>query len=56
MVAFHTVLKFLVGHILAGAVVILGTLFVTFVCYVVGLATAPDSFETPVAEIPFSSR
>ncbi len=53
MVTFHTVLKFLVGHILAGAVVILGTLLVTFVCYVVGLATAPEGIDTPVAEIPF---
>ena len=52
MVTFHTVLKFLVGHILAGAVVILGTLFVTFVCYVAGLATAPHGIDTPVAEIP----
>jgi hypothetical protein len=53
MVTFHSVLKFLVGHILAGAVVMLGTLFITFVCYVVGLATAPEGIDTPVAEIPF---
>ena len=52
MVTFHTVLKFLVGHILAGAVVIVGTLFVTFLCYVIGLATAPEGIDTPVAEIP----
>jgi len=52
MVTFHTVLKFIVGHVLAGAVVILGTLLVTFVCYVVGLATAPHGIDTPVAEIP----
>ena len=53
MMTFHTVLKFLVGHILAGAVVILGTLFVAFVCYVVGLATASEGIDIPVAEIPF---
>ena len=52
MITFHTVLKFLVGHILAGAVVILGTLLVTFVCYIIGLATASGGIDTPVAEIP----
>ncbi|MDB6021605.1 MAG: hypothetical protein JWQ04_1462 [Pedosphaera sp.] len=52
MVTFHTVLKFLVGHILAGAVIILGTLLFTFVCYVAGLATAPHGIDTPVAVIP----
>jgi hypothetical protein len=52
MVTFHTVVKFLVGHILAGAVVILGTLFVTFVCYIIGLATASGGIDTPMAEIP----
>ena len=52
MVTFHTVLKFLVGHILAGAVVVLGTLLVTFVSYIIGLATAPDGIDTPMAEIP----
>jgi drug/metabolite transporter superfamily protein YnfA len=51
-VTFHTVLKFIVGHVLAGAVVILGTLFVTFVCYIVALATAPHGIDTPVAVIP----
>jgi hypothetical protein len=49
----HTALKFIVGHVLAGAVIILGTLFVTFVCYIVGLASAPQGIDTPVAEIPF---
>ena len=53
MVTFHTTLKFLVGHILAGAVVIFGTLFVTFVCYVLGLTTAVHGIEMPAAEIPF---
>jgi hypothetical protein len=52
MITFHTVLKFMVGHILAGAVVILGTLLVTFVCYIIGLATASEGIGTPVAEIP----
>jgi hypothetical protein len=52
MVTLHTALKFVVGHVLAGAVVILGTLFVTFVCYVFGLATAPHGIDTPVAVIP----
>jgi len=41
-----------VGHVLAGAVVILGTLFFTLVCYVVGLATAPDGIDSPVAVLP----
>jgi hypothetical protein len=52
MVKFHTTLKFIVGHVLAGAVVILGTLLVTFVCYIIGLATAPDGIDTPMAVIP----
>ena len=52
MVTLHTVLKFVVGHVLAGAVVIFGTLLVTFVCYVIGLATAPHGIDTPVAVIP----
>jgi hypothetical protein len=52
MVAFHTSLKFVVGHVLAGAVVIFGTLLVTLVCYIIGLATAPDGIDTPVAVIP----
>lgn len=52
MVTSHTILKFIVGHALAGAVVILGTLFVALVCYIVGLATAPQGIDTPVAVIP----
>jgi hypothetical protein len=52
MVTFHTALKFVVGHVLAGAVVILGTLLVALVCYVIGLATAPHGIDTPVAVIP----
>jgi hypothetical protein len=52
MVTFHTILKFIVGHVLAGAVVILGTLLVTSVCYMVGLATAPQGIDTPVGVIP----
>lgn len=52
-VTFHSVLKFIVGHVLAGAVVILGTLLVTLVCYIVGLATDSKGLDTPVAEIPF---
>jgi len=52
MVSFHTALKFIVGHILAGATIILGTLLVTVVCYVVGLTNDPHGIDTPVAEIP----
>jgi len=52
MVTFHTILKFIVGHVLAGAVVILGTLLVTLVCYLVGLATAPQGIDTPAAVLP----
>ena len=52
MVTLHTALKFVVGHVLAGAVVILGTLFVALVCYVIGLATAPHGIDTPMAMIP----
>lgn len=52
MVTFHTILKFIVGHVLAGAVVILGTLLVTLVCYIVGLATTPQGIDTPAAVIP----
>ena len=52
MVTFHTILRFIVGHVLAGAVVILGTLLVTLVCYIVGLATARQGIDTPVAVIP----
>lgn len=40
MLTLHTTLKLIVGHILAGAVVILGTLLVTLACYIIGLATA----------------
>lgn len=40
------------GHVLAGAGVILGTLAVTFVFYVTGLATAPHGIDTPVAVVP----
>jgi hypothetical protein len=49
MATFHSVLKFLVGHILAWAVVILGTLGVTLAGYVWGLSTTPDAMDTPVA-------
>ena len=52
MISFHTILKFIVGHVLAGAVVILGTLLVTLVCYVVGISTTPDGIDTPAAEVP----
>ena len=52
MVTFYSVLKFMAGHVLAGAVVILGTLFATLIFYVVGLATAPNGIDTPVAVIP----
>jgi hypothetical protein len=52
MVSSHTVLKFIAGHVLAGAVVILGTLIVTLVGFVIGLATAPQGIDTPVAVIP----
>ncbi len=52
MVTFHTALKFVVGHVLAGAVVILGTLLVALACYVIGLATAPHGIDTPAAVIP----
>jgi hypothetical protein len=52
MVTLHTGLKFVVGDVLAGAVVILGTLLVTGVCYLFGLATAPRGIDTPVAVIP----
>lgn len=52
MVTLHSALKFVAGHVLAGAVIILGTLFVTFACYVIGLATAPHGIDTPVAVIP----
>jgi hypothetical protein len=49
MATFHSVLKFLVGHILAGAVVILGTLGVMLAGYAWGLSTTPDAMDTPVA-------
>lgn len=52
MVTFHTILKFIIGHVLAGATVILGALLVTMVCYIIGLATAPQGIDTPVAVIP----
>jgi hypothetical protein len=52
MATFHTILKFVAGHILAGAVIIFGTLFVAFVCYLAGLATAPQGIATPFAVIP----
>ena len=52
MVTLHSGLKFVVGHVLAGAVVILGTLLVTFVCYLLGLATAPAGIDNPIAMIP----
>jgi Na+/H+ antiporter NhaB len=52
MVTLHTTLKFIVGHVLAGAVVILGTLLVALICYLIGLATAPHGIDTPVAVIP----
>ena len=49
----HTILKFIVGHVLAGAVVIFGTLLVALVCYIIGLARAAHGIDTPAAEIPF---
>jgi hypothetical protein len=52
MITLHTTLKFIVGHVLAGAVVILGTLLVALVCYIIGLAAAPHGIDTPVAVIP----
>ncbi|MGZ4974156.1 MAG: hypothetical protein ACXWDN_15450 [Limisphaerales bacterium] len=52
MATFHTALKFVVGHVLAGAVVIIGTLLVTLACYIVGIATATHGIDTPVAVIP----
>jgi drug/metabolite transporter superfamily protein YnfA len=52
MVKFHTILKLLVRHVLAGAIIILGTLFVAFAIYAVGLLTSSDGIDTPVAEIP----
>ena len=52
MVTLHTTLKFVVGHVLAGAVVILGTLLVTLLCYIISLATAPHGIDTPMAVIP----
>lgn len=52
MVTLHTALKFVVGHFLAGAIVILGTLLVTCMCYLIGLANAPHGIDTPVAMIP----
>ena len=45
-------MKFVAGHTLAGAVVILGTLMVTLVFYVIGLASSPQGIETPVAVLP----
>jgi hypothetical protein len=52
MVTFHTALKFTIGHVLAGGVAILGTLLVTLVCYIIGLATASHGIDTPMAVIP----
>lgn len=52
MVTFHTILKFIVGHVLAGAAVILGTLSVACGSYLVGLATAPGGIDNPVGVIP----
>jgi len=48
----HLILKFVVGHVLAGAVLILGTLFFALVCYMVGLATTSQGIDSPVAVIP----
>jgi hypothetical protein len=45
-------MKFVLGHVLAGAALIVGTLSVTFMCYIVGLTKSSDSFDTPAAEIP----
>ena len=42
----------MVGHVLAGATVILGTLLVTAVGYFAGLVTSPGGIENPVAVIP----
>jgi hypothetical protein len=41
MVKSNTNIKFMVGHALAGAVVILGTLLVAAIGYIMGLASAP---------------
>ena len=41
----------MVGHGLAGAVVILGTLLVTAVCYISGLGAEPHGMNTPVAVV-----
>jgi hypothetical protein len=40
------------GHILAGAVIISGTLLFTLVCYFFGLATSSYGIDTPAAVIP----
>ncbi|HTL18787.1 MAG TPA: hypothetical protein VL793_16235 [Patescibacteria group bacterium] len=45
-------MKFIGGRVLAGAVVILGTLLMTLVCYAFALATAPNGIDTPAAVIP----
>ena len=50
MVTTQSVLKFIIGHVLAGAVVISGTLLVAFVCYIIGLTTAAGGIDTPPAE------
>jgi hypothetical protein len=52
MVTFHKISKFIIGHVLAGTVLILGTLLVVLVCYIIGLATAPQGIDTPAAVIP----
>ena len=52
MVTFPAVLKFVLGHILAGAVVIFGSLLVALVCYAFGLSTATHGIESPFAVIP----
>ena len=52
MVKSNTNIKFMVGHALAGAVVILGTLLVAAVGYIIGLSTAPKGVNTPASVIP----
>ena len=52
MSKFHTTLKFVLGHVLAGMAVMVGTVLFAAACYLILLATAPEGIENPVAGIP----
>ncbi len=49
---FYAVLKFAISHVFAGIIVIFGSLFVTFSCYIITLIMNPHGIDNPIGIIP----